>query len=191
MEPDLPLQVHRRNGKLHLAGLRHRKAVSFFHRWYCSKLSIPSSLLAAFHRSANTSHVKFLLMFYFFHKSTWELRTLLTFFLHQSPSLTLPTFRTFFLSPSFSLLRHVTVLNYAKKKRDVQSLAQYLHHLDKNEEAYWEYLQWKKDGPSQSFLELQNTSPRTALCRLCKEVARRQNRIAPTTHAHRTSPREP
>jgi hypothetical protein len=46
-----------------------------------------------------------------------------------------------------------------------KELAAYLRALDEDDEAYGEYLQWKRDGPSQSFVDLQRTSPRTGPCR--------------------------
>ncbi|ELR22642.1 Alpha(1,3)-fucosyltransferase 10, putative [Acanthamoeba castellanii str. Neff] len=56
-----------------------------------------------------------------------------------------------------------------------KELAAYLRALDEDDDAYGEYLQWKRDGPSQSFVDLQRTSPRTGPCRLCKRIAELQN----------------
>jgi hypothetical protein len=49
--------------------------------------------------------------------------------------------------------------------RGPKELAAHLRELDEDDKAYEEYLEWKKTGPSESFVELQKTSPRTGPCR--------------------------
>lgn len=62
--------------------------------------------------------------------------------------------------------------------RTPRDLASYLLYLDKNETAFFEYLDWKVKGEiSKEFYRLENTSPRTGPCRLCLEVARRQRKL--------------
>lgn len=58
-------------------------------------------------------------------------------------------------------------------------LAQHLHYLLDHEDEYDLLLSWKRSGVlADSFRALQSTSPRSAPCRLCESVAKRQGRRA-------------
>jgi hypothetical protein len=52
-------------------------------------------------------------------------------------------------------------------------LAAYLNHLDQHDEEYESYLAWKKEGLSDSFLELVASAADRPLCRLAELVAER------------------
>jgi len=61
--------------------------------------------------------------------------------------------------------------------RNAEELAKYLLYLNKNDTAYLEYLEWKKEGYSDDFKALVDTTATHSLCRRCIMVGDQTHRF--------------
>jgi len=57
-------------------------------------------------------------------------------------------------------------------------LARYLNHLDENEDEYEEYLEWKRTGPDEAFLEMLASVDDRVFCRIVEAVGADRERLA-------------
>ena len=56
-------------------------------------------------------------------------------------------------------------------------LARYLNHLDENEDEYEEYLEWKRTGPDDAFLEMLASVDDGVFCRIAEAVCADRDRL--------------
>jgi hypothetical protein len=59
-------------------------------------------------------------------------------------------------------------------------LARYLNHLDENDDEYEEYLEWKRTGPDDAFLEMLASVGDGVFCRIAEAVRADRDRLAGT-----------
>jgi hypothetical protein len=59
-------------------------------------------------------------------------------------------------------------------------LARYLNHLDETEDEYEEYLEWKRTGPDDTFLEMLASVKDDVFCRIAEAVSEDRDRLAGT-----------
>jgi hypothetical protein len=59
-------------------------------------------------------------------------------------------------------------------------LARYLNHLDENDDEYEEYLEWKRTGPDDAFLEMLASVDDDVFCRIAETVRADRDRLAGT-----------
>jgi hypothetical protein len=59
-------------------------------------------------------------------------------------------------------------------------LARYLNHLDEHDDEYEEYLEWKRTGPDDAFLEMLASVDDAVFCRIAEAVHADRDRLAGT-----------
>ena len=59
-------------------------------------------------------------------------------------------------------------------------LARYLNHLDEHDDEYEEYLEWKRTGPDDAFLEMLASVGDGVFCRIAEAVRADRDRLAGT-----------